>query len=72
MALSGFEADCQQQPEAHPDVTAANGKTLTNAQLQMQNEQLQAALKEATVARDQWQQLHAQLHSACVDNLSQL
>lgn len=67
--MSGFEADAQQSSHSGTDVTDVNAQSLSTTQLQMQNEKLQAALREASLARDQWQQLHAELHKACVDKL---
>ena len=69
MSLSGFQASAQQQATTSTDVTDADAQSLTGAQLQAQNEQLQVALKEASAARDQWQHLHAELHRACVDKI---
>ena len=69
VSLSGFEAAAQQAGVSAIDVTDVSAQSLSSAQLQMQNEQLQAALREATLARDQWQQLHADLHKACVNKL---
>lgn len=58
-----------QLPASEADPSQSDTLPVSDTDLQRQNDQLRAALQEAQMARDQWQKLHAQLHTTCVDRL---
>lgn len=72
--MSGFECYLGSQSQSRSSTDRISEDDITmesvpSADLQLENEKLQKQLQQAQSASQKWQQLHAELHSACVSKL---
>ena len=74
MSISGFASYLGRQSQSQSSTDRISEadillESVPSADLQVENEKLRKQLQQAQSASQKWQQLHAELHSACVSKL---